>query len=244
MSHAQGQPDLDPDEDLFDFAGVKREAEPAAGEEDLEQIFASFRDAPPEEELLDLPSAPASADVAATGAPAPEASRTEAPARAPATPRTHVAAPPAALPTPRAARFSRSVVAIAGAVTLLNLVLAVVVLHGRPSEHDVRAVTSASGARDSDAHDGDAHAAPPHAGEASLPEPETVAAAHSHPALDAAREEISHGEYSAARQRVYGLLSIIDRLEDPRRSALEADCQFLIAQSLHLEALARMGGPR
>ena len=46
------------------------------------------------------------------------------------------------------------------------------------------------------------------------------------------------------RIRGNGLLAIIDLLEEPRRGALEGDCQFLIAQSLHLEALARMGESR
>ena len=61
MSQAQGQPDFDLDEDLFDFAGVQREQ--LASPEDLEEVFASFRDDAPEEELLAVPSAASSAQI-------------------------------------------------------------------------------------------------------------------------------------------------------------------------------------
>jgi len=123
-------------------------------------------------------------------------------------------------------------------VTVLNSALALAVVRGKASGGDQGAVSEQHAPKPADG----AHAAPPHAIEPNLPDPDAVDALHSHPALDEARAQISRGEYGAARQRVYALLAIIDRLEDPRRSALEADCQFLIAQSLHLEALARMGG--
>jgi len=77
--------------------------------------------------------------------------------------------------------------------------------------------------------------------ETALPDPERAPALHDHPALQTAREELARGEYGAARQRVYALLSVIDRLEDPRREELEGECKFLVAQTLHLEALARLG---
>lgn len=265
MSSPQGKPDLDLDEDLFDFAEVRREPDPPEDEEDLEQIFASFRDAEPEEELLAIPAAPASTPAPVPGhapsappEPAPRAvARAEpepasaapaaSPRRSTPEPGPSPAAPSAReavvehTPLARPSRFSRSLVAVAAAVTLLNTVVAVVVLRGRSDDHDVRAVAPDT-ALGAEAHERDAHAAPPNTSAARLPEPERVGTVADHPALDEARRQISHGEYGAARQRVYGLLAIIDRLEDPRRSALEADCQFLIAQSLHLEALARMGG--
>ncbi len=243
VSQPKGQPDFDLDEDLFDFAGVVREPEADGNEEDLDQIFASFRDAPPSEELLNVPSAPAAVPPApvpaAASAPATPA-RPAAPAptapRAPAAPSapepTHELAPVA-----RGTRLSKGVVAIALAVTALNSVLALVVLRARPSG-DAGVVASEP---ESDSAHG-ALAAAPHTPAMALPEPETIDASLSHPTLDEARAQISRGEYAAARQKVYALLAIIDRLEDPRRGALEADCQFLIAQSLHLEALARMGG--
>lgn len=272
MSPAQRKPDLDLDEDLFDFAGIEREPDPVESEEDLEQIFASFRDVEQEEDLLAVPQAPsapahtapthaapihaaerapgANPDAApdraarpATSA-APEASSTLA-RRTPA-PEPAARAPEASgerVPAARSSRFTKGVVAVAAAVTLLNSVVAVVVLRGRSSDHDVRAVAPEA-APEAGAHEPAAHAAShtPSVIASGLPEPERVGTLPDHPALDEARRQISHGEYGAARRRVYGLLSIIDRLEDPRRGALEADCQFLIAQSLHLEALARMGG--
>jgi hypothetical protein len=220
VSDAQEQADFDLDEDLFDFGGVVQESD-SEPEESLEEIFASFRDAAPAEDLLAIPAAP-SAPREPRQAPA------AAPARAPAPALAHVPAF-----APRTTRFAKGAVAIALSVTVLNSVLAVVMLRGRPPAHDVKAVASTS----------DEPASAPEQGTHALPDPESVVETHDHPTLDAAREEITHGEYAAARQRVYGLLAIIDRLEDPRRGTLEAECQFLIAQSLHLEALGRMGGP-
>lgn len=272
MSQAQGKPDLDLDEDLFDFAAVRREPDPVESEEDLEQIFASFRDDGQEEDLLAVPQAPSAPTSAAPTSTAPTLAAERAPGTTPdavhdRAPRPAVntapesptaarrtpASEPAArapeatvehIPAARSSRLSKGVVAVAAAVTLLNSVVAVVALRGRSSDHDVRAVAP-EGAPEAVAHEPAAHAASTHAPSVAgsgLPEPERVGIVPDHPALDEARRQISHGEYGAARQRVYGLLSIIDRLEDPRRGALEADCQFLIAQSLHLEALARMGG--
>jgi len=255
VSKAQGQHDLDLDEDLFDFPEVSYEPDETVQEEDLDEVFASFREASKEEELLDVPvaeSVPAREPVEsarpavlAVEPPAPRQSgSTPAPAHFP----TPVDAP--ALPAPQARapgkaspqlKLSRSVVGIALAMTVLNSVLAVVLLR-KPSQtsgqHAIDAVDQPIAST--------AHAAPVQTHERApvLPDPERVQTSHSHPTLERARERIARGEYASARQGVYGLLAIIDRLDDPRRSALEADCQFLIAQSLHLEALARMGEAR
>jgi hypothetical protein len=245
VNHPQAQAQFDPDEDLFDFAGVAREPEPAEAEENLEEIFASFRDAAPQEELLTLPVAHAP-----NAAPPPSAGRAPA-ASPPAT--SHAATSHAAsartggapantraaelVPAARG-RLSKGVVAIALAVTALNSVLAVVMLRSHTVSPERASELAAP-----EAHENAALAAPPGPPTARpLPDPEAHTGTQSHPALDAAREEITRGEYAAARKRVYGLLAIIDRLDDPRRAELEADCQFLIAQSLHLEALSRMGG--
>jgi hypothetical protein len=134
------------------------------------------------------------------------------------------------------ARYSKGMVAIALSVTVLNSALAVVMLRGGASDHDVRAT-------------GDEHASSDRSTAATepvrqvdaFPDPESVQETHGHPTLDEARAELARGDHAAARQRVYGLLSIVDRLEDPRKTEIEAECQYLIAQSLHLEALARMG---
>ena len=68
------------------------------------------------------------------------------------------------------------------------------------------------------------------------PDPDT------HPTFDRARHHIEDGEYSMARQRIYALLSVVDRLEEEQRSAVESRAQYLLAEATHLEALARMGG--
>jgi hypothetical protein len=253
VTQAGDQAPFDLDEDLFDFAGVAREADAIEPDEDIEELFASLRAGPPAEELLDVPAvsaapaaapAPIPAPVRAVHEPAIEPARAPEPLRPPApsrpgpaprvSERVHELAP-----APRSSPLSKSVLLIVLSVTALNSVLAVVALHGPSGAGEVRPAEPLEVVE----HDEDgALAAPPHAVKAALPDPESVDPAHSHPALDEARAEISRGEYAAARQRVYGLLAIIDRLDDPRRGALEADCQYLIAQSLHLEALARMGG--
>ncbi len=255
LIHSAESPDLD--EDLFDFAAVARDSGAAESEEDLEEIFASFRDEAPAEELLAVPTAPATSPV--TSALAPEAApqrAVHAPQEAPKSPaRPAVALPRTAseprtsepvhelAPAARPSRFSKGAVAIALAVTVLNSALALVMLRGRGSDSDLRLPDSHAGDPVEPEHrERGTLAAAPHEAGTSLPDPEAVDPAHDHPALDDARAQISRGEYAAARQRVYALLAIIDRLADPRRSALEADCQFLVAQSLHLEALARMGG--
>ena len=196
---------------------------------------------------------PALADIrfeAEEPAPPPPPPRPRKAARAaPSTVRVEAELPPApipsaALPSGRMAgpRLSRSVLAIVLSVTLLNSALAFVVLRGSVGHGDeVRAIDHASS--EEPAPESAARSTEPDTAEpgTALPDPEHTPKLHDHPALATAREEIARGEYGAARQRVYALLSIIDRLEDPRRGEIEAECQFLVAQSLHLEALARMG---
>lgn len=245
----------DLDEDLFDFAGVARDSAAAEPEEDLDEIFASFRDDAPAEELLAVPDAPTASPAASALAAEPATLRAALDARmqAPRSPARPAAASPKAAPDSRSSepvqlapavrpsRFSKGAVAIALAVTVLNSVLALVMLRGRANVGDARPPDGPVEVA-TDRREQSALAAAPHGAEAGLPDPEAVDPAHDHPALDEARAQISRGEYAAARQRVYALLAIIDRLEEPRRGVLEADCQFLVAQSLHLEALARMGG--
>lgn len=255
MSDTQSR-DVDLDEDLFDFGGVPAEPEPAS-EENLDEIFASFREDAASEELLEASAAsaaqPASKSVARSE-PTPAVASAESHAPAPAqraaktapaehaAPRPHHAAASAPsdgqvlTPAPRAARFSKGLVAIALSVTVLNAALAVVMLRSNSDRHDVRATEDEPASVEHES-------APvqPAARVEPLPDPESVPESHDHPTLDEARAELARGDHAAARQRVYGLLSIVDRLEEPRKSELEAECQYLIAQSLHLEALARMG---
>jgi len=254
------QGDFDLDEDLFDFGGVGPEPEPPS-EENLEEIFASFRaESASEEAAASVTPAPAPA---AAPAPAPVHAEEHAPAArpapaapvarsAPSAPAAHAAAhapahaqPRAAahapehelVPAPRLTRFSKGLVVIALSVTVLNAGLAVVLLRGRAApdaSHEESTPTAHAAPPEEPAVRPQAHVDP-------LPDPERVTPSHGHPTLDEAREELARGDHAAARRRVYGLLAIVDRLEDPRKSELEAECQYLIAQSLHLEALARMG---
>lgn len=64
--------------------------------------------------------------------------------------------------------------------------------------------------------------------------------AEEHPTFDRARAEISKGQYGEARRRLYALLSIIDRLDPDQRAKVEARAQYLLAEALHLEALERL----
>ena len=249
------QGDFDLDEDLFDFGGVGPEPEPPS-EENLEEIFATFRAESASEELAAAATAveaepaeehavtQASAPVARPAPRAPEPA--PAPTRAPAAPREP--APAAAhapthdatlVPAPRLTRYSKGLVAIALSVTVLNAGLAFVLLRGRPQAPETRS----GGEPEAHAAQLDAPAAQEHASPRvdPLPDPESITPTHGHPTLDEAREELARGDHAAARRRVYGLLAIVDRLEAPRRNEIEAECQYLIAQSLHLEALARMG---
>jgi len=247
------QGDFDLDEDLFDFGGVGPEPEPPS-EENLEEIFASFRAESAQAEAAEaapVVASPAAAPAAPAARPAPlheePAAPAPRPARAAPAPTTSVehAAPSTVAhapthelaPAPRLARHSKGLVVIALSVTVLNAGLAVVLLRGRGQPertHSDEPIAHAAPSEASVPSVRPAHIDP-------LPDPEGVTPSHGHPTLDEAREELARGDHAAARRRVYGLLAIVDRLEDPRKSELEAECQYLIAQSLHLEALARMG---
>lgn len=65
-----------------------------------------------------------------------------------------------------------------------------------------------------------------------------------HPTFELARAEMQRGEYARARQRVYALLAIVDRLDPRVREDVEARAGFLIARSLHHEALERLEAGR
>ncbi len=54
--------------------------------------------------------------------------------------------------------------------------------------------------------------------------------------LEVARERIQRGEHARARRMLYGLLAVIDRIEAPARSEVEAQAGFLIADSFAIEA--------
>ncbi len=59
--------------------------------------------------------------------------------------------------------------------------------------------------------------------------------------LEIAKQRMERGEHARARRMLYGLLSVVDRIEQPARAEVEAQASFLIADSYRLEADA--GGP-
>jgi len=54
--------------------------------------------------------------------------------------------------------------------------------------------------------------------------------------LEVAKQRMERGEHERARRMLYGLLSVIDRIEQPARSEVEAQAGFLIADSYRIEA--------
>jgi len=232
-----GEPPVDLDEDLFAFDQVAAAGPPAEpeGEEDLERIFAELREDAGDDLFGVAPPAAAAPLVPPVVTHKVEPSLAPLPAPGAPAPAVVVPAEPAHATRP-VRRTPKGLIVICVAVTVMNAGVALVALRGRaaspapshaPSEAEVARVEPSLPAP-----------------EPFRPGPETLDPAHAHPTLDQAREELARGEYSAARRRVYGLLGLVDRLEEPRRGALEVDCQFLIAQSLHLEALEHLGGPR
>ena len=61
-----------------------------------------------------------------------------------------------------------------------------------------------------------------------------------HPTFERARQQILDGDFVGARQGIYALLAVIDRLEVTQRRAVEARAQYLLAEATHLEALSLM----
>lgn len=56
--------------------------------------------------------------------------------------------------------------------------------------------------------------------------------------LEVAKQRMERGEHERARRMLFGLLSVIDRIEQPARSEVEAQAGFLIADSYRIEAQA------
>jgi hypothetical protein len=247
--------DIDLDEDLFDF-GETALADAFDGEDDadLDEIFAAFQQVQldsaaeedeveedeledffqPEEEVPEpvVQKRPAPQDVwTPERVIAPEngsAARKQSRSRTAREPRQAAAT----------AGLSRSALWALVAVTSVNALVALVTLSGmstmRSSVVEVGRHVSAtadeirSGAYEQSRVLND------------LQTPVVPRDAEEHPTFDRARTEITMGQYSDARRRLYALLSIIDRLDEEQRAKVEARAQFLLAEALHLEALERM----
>ena len=61
-----------------------------------------------------------------------------------------------------------------------------------------------------------------------------------HPAFERALAEIEAGQYAEARQRLYALLAVVDRLDSTIREKVESRATYLIGHAWHLEALQRL----
>lgn len=227
--------ELDLDEDLFGFdeldAGGKRES---AENVDLDELFAAIEE-PADEELPEIPAA---------------APRTAPPERPVAPPSPLSAAPepepeprPAAEPVRRGKRdtrargsgYAKSIVFVLIAVTSLNALVALVSLKAAGDmqtsvwEGARRVAETAAGLRAEER----AELAGSHANELAglAPDPDQ------HPTFELVRQDVEAGRFADARQRLYALLAIVDRLEPEVQDELEARACYLIAEASHLEAV-------
>ncbi len=245
---------FDLDEDLFGFDSADEIfGTPATDEEDLEAIFAEFQAQEeaeaalrdelgnefPEEEL----DAPSPASAPAPSAPALRASEDDE--VAPALPKPEPAAakqpePKASRPSGAAVLASKSALVILLSVTVLNGFVALVTLRNTASMRD--SVLQAQKELDETANTMRADARDEAVRYLGATTPIVPPDSEDHPTFARAQEHIAAGEYAQARQRVYALLAVVDRLEEGNREVVEARAQFLIAQATHLETLARMEG--
>jgi hypothetical protein len=243
----------DPDEDLFAFDQIAS-AFPDDADEDLAELFASF--GAEEDEVLIGLEQPA---VEAPPAPLPRATSPVAargPVHTPAPPRE---LPPAPLPrrrerarpaeeaepeSEREARgslrrlgLSKSVLLLLLAITCMNGLVAVVAMKStgemRESVLDVGRHVARTADEMREGAFGQARELQSIRTPTTQPDPE------SHPTFDVAVRLIEEGRFAEARQRLYSLLAIVDRLDSLDRDRIEARASYLLARALHLEALTR-----
>ncbi len=196
------------------------------------------------------PQAPASAPAPAptvapapapTVAPAPAPTVAQAPAPAAAAPAAAMPQPtaPAAPPAPRGNGTMRWLV-LAGVVVQFALVALVLVqLRAAKSEPETGSKTEPTVAQVEPVSELPVYQAPVE--EELRP---IAPRAEEHPALQRAAEDIANGHFGRARQRIYSLLAIIDRLAPAERESIEAQANFLKAKALHLEALTELEARR
>jgi len=245
----------DEDEDLFGFdehEDVLEETED--DEEDLEAIFAAFQAQEEAEEerrvqeenlaaevvaeLTDLP--PAALPSLEAGVDAEEdydddedELADELGHDAPLPARRRWTAKPGA-----AGLFSKTALVILGSVTILNGLVAFVVLSNAADMRDsVLDAQREMNRTASEIRSGSVDQALELIGART---PLVPPDAESHPTFENAKEQITRGQYSEARRQIYALLSVVDRLEPSQRKRVESRAQYLLAEALHLEALSRM----
>ena len=145
---------------------------------------------------------------------------------------------PASTPAKPPRFFSGTAVLLLLAITLMNGMVAVVTLRSNKDTqtrmHEVgRDVVSHSSNLAGQVQDQSLEIA-------GLRAPIVPSDPDQHPTFDAAREEIARGDFAAARQRLYSLLAVIDRLDVAVRATVEARAQFMLAEAVHLEAIGSL----
>lgn len=234
MAADQQQDDLDIAEELFDFDELLRDAHAAVGE--LDEAIEGAQDASGDDVLfgepIPLSSAPAHQPARRPPPLSPEAvAARDAGQQAPA------AAAMGAPDVPTRVRRPLGL-ALAGAlagVVLLNVALVAYVVRtlrsvqGMVLDVGQQVVASNDSVRDRTSELFER-----------VQESPTIAGLASGPqrveALDRARAALERGEFERARQTLYRLLSVADRLEPELRLDVEAQARFLVADSWRLEA--------
>jgi hypothetical protein len=222
---------FDLDEDLFNFDEV---ASPEEAADSSEELIAALESESISRHARVEDSAPAAATVAARS---PEPSDLARAPSATGVPVATVSAGAAAAGDRGASPWlSRVSLVLLASVTALNALVAVVVMRNTSEVREgLEEVGSSMESTVRRLEDQVLEAA---RAEVSAVEPLPTSDAARHPALELAVEEITAGDFARARQRIYSLLAIVDRLAPADRDAIESRASFLLARSYHLEALS------
>lgn len=200
---------------------------------------------PVEGDAAELPAADGGLHGEDAGSPAVALEQTRAQVAARVVAR-HAATQPAATrpdgAPPRGGIGVRTAAWILVTITSLNVLVALVALRSdRDLRHTIDGMGEEFARSASELVEGALRAARP--GQPSVAErgelPNAPPNPDNHPTFELAQAEMQRGEYARARQRVYALLAIVDRLDPQVREDVEARANYLIARTLHLEALAR-----
>jgi hypothetical protein len=240
-------PPVETDEDLFNFdelLGATKQKEALNKELDdvLEAVESARQDVAQSVSKGVVPAAPApSAKPAAASTPQNAAQpapllKHVTPAAAPKSPADALAASASNAATVVHQKFSMSPVAavmLAG-IVLVNVTLMLFAWNSVQSvkqlvldvSHDVADTTNELRAESTRRNRSTALESEPVFG--ALPE--------GYRTLEIAKQRMERGEHARARRMLYGLLSVVDRIEQPARAEVEAQASFMIADSYRLEA--------
>lgn len=253
---AEAEREFDLDEDLFGFDAVMPSEDLSEDDIDLDEIFAAFQDVEADAQELseEEKEADESSDAPeATGAPAiAESPEAEASAEAPATAKepasdalpipepgdakTNPLSLPQA-PTVVQAGMGRAFLVGLLAMVALNLAIAFYTFKSAGSMREELARTgrqmSDTATRIQDGVENQTKTVQETYLPIVPPDP------RNHPGLAAALADIEAGRFADARQRLYALIAVIDRMDPEEREEIEARATYLLARSVHAEALER-----